>query len=416
MDRKIEKKFWTPKRIAFWSGIAVGMAALLYLMLSVGSGSRLNVNKDQLTISTVHEGSFQEYIPVDGTVTPINTVYLDAIEGGVIKRIVRESGAMVNPGDTILVLSNASMQLNTMYQESQLYDQINNVRNTRINLQQTSLNLRNSMVDAEYSYETAMAQYKRDSVLHLKHDISDKDFIDDKANYNRTWEKWNIARSAYHQDSLLHQTRMRQLDQSEARLNKSLTYLEKILNNLVVTAPIKGQLTTPDLETGQSVSQGERLGQVDILNNYKAQVNIDEHYLSRIDTGLVGSFEFNNQTYNMKISKVYPSVSNGQFQVDMNFVGPTPDGLKPGQTLQIHLALGASSKVLLLARGGFYQTTGGNWAYVVDKSGNFARKHNIQIGRQNPDYFEVLGGLKPGDKVITSGYDNFGNNDVLVLK
>ena len=418
MDRKIEKKFWTTKRMIFWSGVVIVVIALVYMLLSVGSASRLNVNRDTLTISTVHEGSFQEFIPVDGTVTPVQTVYLDAIEGGVIKHIYRESGAMVAPGDTILTLANASMQLQTMFQVSNLYDQINNVRNTRITIQQTSLGLRNAMVDARYAYETAKSQFERDSVLHAKGAItlSAKDFVDDKANYERSKDKWQIAQAAYQQDSLSHHNRLKQLDQSEIRLNKSLDYVENILNNLVVTSPIKGQLTTPDLEVGQSVSQGQRLGQVDMLNDYEARVNIDEHYLTRIDTGLVGTFDFNDHTYGLKITKVYPSVSNGQFQVDMAFQGTAPDGLKPGQTLQIRLALGSSSKALLLARGGFYQKTGGNWVYVLDPSGNYARKKNIQIGRQNPDYFEVLSGLKPGDKVITSSYDNFGDNEVLVLK
>lgn len=418
MDRKIEKKRWTPKRISIISGSVLFVAFLIYLPLEYGSASRLNVNRDQLTIATVKRGTFQEYIPVEGTVTPVNTVYLDAIEGGVIKRIVRESGAMVVPGDTILILANSSMQLNTMFQESNLYDQINNVRNTRITIQQTALNLRNAMVDARYALEIAKAQYNRDSALYSKGAItlSNKDFENDKASYERTLEKWKIARSAFRQDSLLHQTRLRQLDQTESRLNKSLGYLEKILNNLVVTAPIKGQLTTPDLESGQSVSPGQRLGQVDEMNNYKARVNIDEHYVSRIDTGLVGTFDFDNRTYRMKIMKVYPSVNNGQFQVDMAFDGSPPDGLRPGQTLQIRLALGSSSKALLLARGGFYQSTGGNWVYLVNKDGTEAKKHNIQLGRQNPDFFEVLKGLKPGDKVVVSSYDNFGNNEILELK
>ena len=416
MDRKIEKKFWTPKRVAFWSGIAVVVIVLVYMLFSVGSASRLNVDRDKLTISTVHKGSFQEFIPVDGTVTPVNTVYLDAIEGGVIKHIVRESGAMVSPGDTILTLSNSSLQLDVMNREAQLYDQINNVRNTRITIQQNSLNLRNQLADAQHQLAMAKPQYERDSLLFAKKLISEKEFQDSKVDYNLAMKKWNIAQVSFRQDSLLRTRQLTQLDESETRINRSLDAVEKILDNLVVTAPIKGQLSAPDLEIGQSINSGQRLGQVDVLNNYKARVNIDEHYLTRIDTGLVGTFDFNDRTYKMKITKVYPSVSNGQFQVDMAFEGDTPDGLKPGQTLQIRLALGSSSQALLLARGGFYQSSGGNWAYVLDSSGKYARRKNIQIGRQNPNYFEVLGGLKPGDKVITSSYDNFGNNEVLVLK
>ncbi len=416
MDRKIEKKFWTPKRVIFWSGLAIVVIILVYMLLSIGSASRLNVDRDKLTVSTVHEGSFQEFIPVDGTVTPVQTVYLDAIEGGVIKRIVRESGAMVAPGDTIVMLSNSSLQLDVMNREAQLYDQINNVRNTRITIQQNSLNLKNQLADAQHQLATAKPQYERDSLLFTRHLISDKEFQDSRSDYKLAEKKWNIAQVSFKQDSLLRMRQLNQLDDSETRINKSLQAVEKILDNLIVTAPISGQLSAPDLEIGQSISPGQRLGQVDVLNNYKARVNIDEHYLTRIDTGLVGTFDFNEQNYKMKITKVYPSVNNGQFQVDMAFTGPSPEGLKPGQTLQIRLALGSSSKALLLARGGFYQSTGGNWVYVLDSSGDYAKRHDIQIGRQNPDYFEVLKGLKPGDKVVTSSYDNFGNNEVLVLR
>ena len=415
MDRKIKKKKWTPKRISLISGSVLIMAFLIYLPLEYGSASRLNVNKDQLTIATVKRGTFQEYIPVDGTVTPVKTVYLDAIEGGVIKRVLHESGDMIKQGDTVLVISNSSMQLQTMYQESNLYNQINNVRNTRISIQQTSLNLRNAMVDARYALETAKAQYKRDSALFSKGAItlSNKDFEDDKANYKRTLEKWKIARSAFRQDSLLHQTRVAQLNRSENRLNKSLDYVEKILNNLIVTAPIKGQLTTPDLQIGQSINQGQRLGQVDEMNNYKVKADIDEHYITRVDTGLTATVDYNNQAYRLKVNKVYPTVTNGQFEVDMEFINKLPDDLKRGQALQIRLQLGHSEQALLLPRGGFYQSTGGNWVYLVNKKGTEAQKHNIQLGRQNPDYFEVLNGLKPGDKVVVSSYDSFGKNDVL---
>jgi len=416
MDRKIEKKFWTPKRVIFWSGLALVGIILVYMLLSIGSASRLNVDRDKLTVSTIHEGSFQEFIPVDGTVTPVTTVDLDAIEGGVIKHIVRESGDMVAPGDTIMILSNSSLELNVIQRETQIYDQLNNVRNTRIAIQQNSLSLKNQMADAHYLLETTKPQFKRDSLMHSQKLISDKEYQDSRSSYERAKKKWQVALASLRQDSLLREHQLRQLDESEGRLNRSLNVVENILNNLVVTAPIRGQITMPDLEIGQSVNQGQRMGQIDVLNNYEARVNIDEHYLTRIDTGLVGTFDFNEQNYKMKITKVYPSVNNGQFQVDMAFTGPSPEGLKPGQTLQIRLALGSSSKALLLARGGFYQSTGGNWVYVLDSSGDYAKRHDIQIGRQNPDYFEVLKGLKPGDKVVTSSYDNFGNNEVLVLR
>lgn len=413
MDRKIKKKKWTPKRISLISGSVLILAFLIYLPLEYGSTSRLNVQRDQLTIATVKKGTFQEYIPVDGTVTPIQTVDLDAIEGGVIKNIKQTSGAIVKPGDTLLVLTNSRLQLNVMNQEAQLYDQINNVRDSRIRIQQNSLNIQNQLVQSNHDLQLAKPEYQRDSLLFARHMISKKTYETSKAAYKLALKQLKISRIYFNQDSLLSKRQINQIDESETRLNRNLTAVQHILDNLVVTAPIAGQLSTPNLEIGQSINQGQTLGQVDILNNYKVNADIDEHYITRVDTGLIATVNYNGKIYRMKVTKVYPTVTNGQFEVDMRFTNGMPDDLKRGQALQIRLQLGNPEQALLLPRGGFYQSTGGNWVYLVNKKGTEAKKHSIQLGRQNPDYFEVLKGLQPGDKVVVSSYDSFGDNDVL---
>ena len=415
MDRKIEKKKWTPKNISLISGSVLIIAFLIYLPLEYGSASRLNVNKDQLTIATVINGTFQEYIPVDGSVTPNKTVYLDAIEGGVIRRIKETAGALVKPGDTLLVLSNSSLQLDVMNREAQLYDQINNVRNTRIRIQQNSLNIRNQLAQANHDLQIAKPDSKRDSMLYAQHMIAQKQYDQSMAGFQLAKKKQRLAEVSFIQDSLLRNRQLQQLNESENRLNRSLSAVRHILDNLIVTAPIGGQLSSPDLEIGQSVHQGQRLGQIDVLNSYKVKADIDEHYITRVDTGLTATVDYNDQTYQLKVTKVYPTVSNGQFELDMEFRNKMPDDLKRGQALQIRLQLCHSEQALLLPRGGFYQSSGGNWVYLVNKSGTEAKKHNIQLGRQNPDYFEVLKGLKPGDKVVVSSYDNFGDNEILVF-
>lgn len=395
------------------SGSVLIIAFLIYLPLEYGSASRLNVQKDELTIATVKRGTFQEYIPVDGTVTPINTVDLDAIEGGVIRKIKQTSGAIVKPGDTLLILSNSRLQLSVMNQESGLYDQINNARDSRIRIQQNSLNIQTQLVQAEHNLSVDEPEFKRDSMLFARHMISQKAYETSKAAYQLDLKQQHLAYSYFVQDSLLRNHQIRQLNESEERMERNLTAVQHILDNLVVTAPIGGQLTTPNLEIGQSINSGERLGQIDVLHSYKVSADIDEHYITRIQTGLTATVDYNGKLYRLKVTKVYPTVTNGQFEVDLKFANGMPDDLIRGQALQLRLQLGHSEQALLLPRGGFYQSTGGNWVYLVNKDGTQAIKHNIQLGRQNPDYFEVLKGLKPGDEVVVSSYDNFGNNEIL---
>ncbi len=416
MDRKIEKKTFTPKRIGMILGGVALIALFIYSFVFMDVRSTLNVERDKLTISTVQEDSFLEFIQVSGTVQPIQTIYLDAIEGGVIQEVSLESGTMVEEGDSILTLSNSNLQLNVMNRETQLYDQINNMRNSRLNLEQNTLRLREQLASAESQKEIFRSQYERQKKLMEKELISEQEFEQTREDYEFQKKRYELTYESYKKDSLQTITQMRQLNESEQRMYRSLEAVQRILDNLIVTAPISGQLSTIELNPGQSISMGERIGQVDILDNYKIRVAIDEYHLSRIAPGLRGSFDFNGQTHELEITKIFPVVNNGQFEVDMEFINEPPSGLTRGQTTRIRLELGESANALLLSRGGFYQRTGGNWIFRVTEDGDRAVRQEIRLGRQNPQYFEVISGLEPGDRVITSSYDTFGDNEVLNLE
>ncbi|HKL20011.1 MAG TPA: HlyD family efflux transporter periplasmic adaptor subunit, partial [Halalkalibaculum sp.] len=396
-------------------GLAI-VSLFIYSFFLMDVRSTLNVEQEKLTISTVQEDSFQEFIQVTGTVQPIQTIFLDAIEGGVVQEVYRESGTMVEQGDTILTLSNSGLQLNVLNREAQLYDQINNVRNSRLNLEQNTLQLQEQLANAKSQKDILESQFHRQKQLVEKNLISQQDFEETKENFEYQKRRYELTYESYKKDSVQTITQLQQLNDSEDRMYRSLNAVQSILDNLVVSAPTSGQLSTIELNQGQSISQGERIGQVDILDSYKIRVGIDEYHLSRISTGLSGSFDFNGATHELVITKIYPVVNNGQFEVDMEFINEPPSGLTRGQTTRIRLELGESSNAILLARGGFYQTSGGNWVFKVTENGDRAVKQPIRLGRQNPEYFEVLSGLQPGDKVITSSYDTFGDNEVLNLE
>ena len=416
MDKKIEKKTWTPKKILISILVLVFIGFTIYSFAFMDFQSTLNVEREKITISTVAEDSFQEFIQVSGVVQPIRTIFLDALEGGVIKSVNLESGTNVQKGDTIAVLTNSSLQLSVLQQEASLYDQINNVRNSRLNLEQNNLRLKEQLISVENQLNLAGPEYQRQKSLYDKNLTSEQEFQQAKENYEYQKKRFEISSQSFKRDSVQTKSQLRQLDDSEKRMFRSLDGVQAILENLIVTAPIEGQLTTVELQQGQSINRGERIGQVDILDNYKIRVGIDEFHLSRISTGLQGSFNFAGQTHDLIITKVYPVINNGQFQVDMEFVNEAPSGLRRGQTARIRLELGDASDSMLLAKGGFYQATGGNWVFKLNEDGTKAVKQEVRIGRQNPEFYEVLSGLKPGDKVITSSYDNFGDNEVLELK
>ena len=418
MDKKIEKKTWTTKRIAMIVGGLLLVSMFLYAFVFMDVRSTLNVEKEKLTISTVTEDSFQEFIQVTGTIQPIQTIYLDAIEGGRVENIFLESGTMVQQGDTILTLSNSDLQLNVLNQTSSYYDRINQTRNSRLNIEQNTLNLKQQLAAAENQLNINRSNYERQKKLFEKNNglVSEQAYLEAKENFEYQKKRYGLLYESFRQDSIKAERQLTQIDESLERMQQSLEAVQQILDRLVVTAPTSGQLSTIELNPGQSISRGERIGQVDILDSYKVRVGIDEYHLSRITPGLEGSFDFAGNTYQLEITKVYPVVENGQFEVDMEFKNEAPSGLTRGQTSRIRLELSESEDAILLKQGGFYQTSGGNWVFKVSEDGTRAERQPIRLGRQNPQYYEVLSGLQPGDQVITSSYDTFGDNEVLNLE
>ena len=413
MDKKIKKKTWTVKRIATYLGIALFTVFVGYQFIFADRRSTLKIDREKITISTVQRGVFQEFIPQTGTVEPSRTVYLDAVEGGTIKRVVAESGAMLKQGDVILELSNLNRELAVLQQEASLNQSINEARNTRLGITQNDLQQRQELASIDNQLAVLGPQYTRQKQLYEKKLIAKQDFEKTEADYKYFLERRKITYEVYKNDSI---NRIRQLDQmnfSESKMIESLRGVGKILDNLVIRAPIDGQLSHPPLDAGQAVTTGQRLGWIDVVGSYKVRVPIDELYLPRIHPGLKAETSFNNKDYLLEITYKYPGVANGRFEVDMNFVGDAPKGIIRGQSLRLRIQLSESSEELLLPVGGFYKDTGGNWVYVLE--GDRAVKRDIKLGRKNTENFEVLEGLKPGDQVITSSYENFGDNEVLLL-
>ncbi|MBL0739735.1 efflux RND transporter periplasmic adaptor subunit [Chryseolinea lacunae] len=414
MDKQIKKKTWTVKRIATYGGIALFVGFVGYQFIFADRRSTLKIDKEKITISDVKRGVFQEFIPQTGVVEPSRTVYLDAVEGGTIKRVVAESGAMLKAGDVILELSNLNRELTVLGQEASLNESINRVRETRLGITQNDLQQRQTLALIESQLQILEPQYKRQKQLFEKKLISKQEFEKTEADYKYNLQNKKITYEVYKNDSLDRQRQITQMNFSERKMSQSLEGVGKILDNLVIRAPLDGQLSRPQLDAGQNVNPGQRLGQVDVVGSYKVKVPIDELYLPRITTGLHATTTFNNKDYNLQIMYIYPTIINGRFDVDMDFVGEVPQGIRRGLSVRLRIELGQSSEELLLPVGGFYKDTGGNWVYVLDGE-NKAVRRDVKLGRKNTENFEVLEGLKPGDKVITSSYENFGTNEVLVL-
>jgi HlyD family secretion protein len=415
MDRKIAKKKWTTKRILTIAGVAAFLGFVGYLAFFADKRSKLNVETEKLSIAPVKQGVFQEFIVQTGNILPLQTVFIDAIEGGIIDRIYKESGAMVKKGDSIMRLTNSNLQLNVMTREAALYDQINNLRNTRLNLEQNDITRRQQLVEIDYNIMLFKPQYERQKKLLEAGAISKQEFEQVKEQYDYQVKRKKLVQSQYANDSSFRAVQLDQFKLSEQRMFQSLTGVGLILDNLVVRAPIDGQLATPDWQRGQNINTSQRIGQIDRLDNFKLRVRIDELYLPRINVGQKGSCDFNGGTFGLEISKIYPTITDGRFDVDMTFTAKTPEGIKRGQSMRARIDLGDSEQAVLLPIGGFYKDTGGNWVYVLDESGKKAVKREIRLGRKNTEYFEVLDGLKEGEKVITSSYEYFGDNEVLVL-
>jgi len=412
MDRKIKKKKWTFKRIA---SITFGVLFLSFVIYNFGFGdrrSKLNIDANKATISTVSYGEFTEFIPQTGTIIPARTVYLDAIEGGTIKNIVKESGEIVEKGDVIMELTNLNRELSVLTQEANLNESINRVRQTRLQLAQNDLNQQQILAEIDYQLSILKPQYNREKELFDKNLISKQQFerTEEQYKYNKKRKKFTYL--AYRNDSIARVRQLKELNDSEIRMMGSLRGVARILDNLVVKAPFGGQVTMPQMEVGQSVTTGQRLGQVDVIGSFIVRCPIDELYLNRISTGLIATYK----TYRLRITYMYPTINNGRFEVDMEFVdGNVPPGVIRGQSMRLRIALGKSSEQILLPVGGFYKDTGGNWAFVLSSDESIAEKKPIRLGRKNTEYYEVTSGLVPGDKVVTSSYDNYGDNEVLVL-
>ncbi len=415
MDKQIKKKFWTLKRIATYGGGAALVIFIAYQLIFADRRSKLVIEKEKITISEVKRGEFKEFIPQTGTVEPARTVFLDAIEGGNIKRIVRESGAVLKKGDVILELTNLNRELSVLQQEASFNESINRARETKLNIMRNDLEQRQTLALIDNQLQILEPQYRRQKQLFEKKLISRQDFEKTEADYKYNVERKRITYEVYRNDSIDRIRQLKAVSKSEQQMTLSLDGVSKILDNLLIRSPIDGQLSTPHWEIGQAVSTAQRLGQVDIIGSFKVRVPIDELYLPKISVGLPSTTDFAGKTYRLVITYIYPTIQNGRFEVDMNFDGETPQGIRRGQSLRMRIELGQASEELLLPVGGFYKDTGGNWVFVLDGDDK-AVKRDIKLGRKNSENFEVLEGLKPGDRVITSSYENFGNNEVLILK
>jgi HlyD family secretion protein len=415
MDRVIEKKFWNKKRIMIIGG-TVALLALIGSSVYFSSGkSKLNVVTDRITISEIKQGPFQEFIPVDGVVLPVTTIYLDALEGGRVEQKYVEDGAVMKKNEPILRLSNTDLELSLANQETSVFNVLTQMQNTTNNAQQNSINRQTQMADADNALKEAERVYKVNKKLYDQKVIGKQEYESSLNLYNYQVARRQLAEDILKQDGSSMKLQVAQSKESYERMQNTLALMRKKVGDLIVRAPVDGQLTSLDAEVGQNKNKGERLGQIDVMSGFKARVNVDEHYISRVFIGLKGDCTLAGKNYKLTIKKVYTQVTGGRFQVDMEFNDSIPPGLRRGQTLQIHLTLSDERNALLVSKGGFYQQTGGNWIFKVNENGTMAYKVDIQLGNQNPDYYEVLSGLQAGDKVITSSYENYGNIQELVL-
>jgi HlyD family secretion protein len=415
MDRLIPKKKWPPKKIIQISMVALFVLSIIWFTVFGDHSSKLNVQDEKITISLVTKGLFQEYIPVTGNVIPIQTIYLDAIEGGRVDTLYLEAGTFVKKGDKILRLTNTDLLLDIMYREAELFQQSNNLRNTRLAMEQSRLSLLGQLAELEYQNKIGKRLFDRKSELYQKNLISQEEFELARDEYDYLARKEELTLESQKQDSLFRLIQIQQLEESLERMQANLRLVKQNVENLTLRAPITGQLTSLNAEIGESKSRGQRLGQIDVLEGFKIRVGIDEHYISRIQPGQTGDFKLADHDYHLVIKKIYPEVLEGRFEVDMYFDEKEPEGIRRGQTLHIRLQLGDLSEAVLLPTGGFFQKTGGQWVYIVEASGKTAIKRKIKLGRQNTEAYEVLDGLAPGDKVVTSSYDNFGDMDKLIF-
>jgi len=417
VDRVIPKKTWTTKRLMTIGGISALVLLIAGSFYFTSGKSKLNVDTERITISEITKGNFQESIPQNGTVLPLTTFYLVTTDGGRVEEKYVEDGAVLKKGDPILRLSNTDLELTLSNQMTNVSSMLAQTQLSRVNADQNTVNKLTQMADVESQYKEAERIYLLDKKLYGQKVIGSQEFKQAENNYNYYLQKRQLAQTILKNDTVSRTAQETQDKESYSRAQNTLAILQKKVGGLIIRAPQDGQLTSLDAEIGQSKTPGISIGQLDVLDGFKVRLSdVDEHYISRVFTGQTGTFTFGDKTFKLKIIKVYTQVTNGRFQVDMTFVGDVPKGIRKGQTLQITLALSDETTAILVPKGGFYQQTGGNWIFKVSEDGKMAYKVDIQLGRQNTDYYEVLSGLKPGDKVVTSSYENYGNMQELVLK
>jgi HlyD family secretion protein len=378
--------------------------------------SKLNVDLDKVTIEEVKRDIFQDYISIIGTVEPIQTVYLDATEGGRVEEIYRREGAMVKKDDAIMRLSNDNLVLEISNNEAEVARAINDLKSMRVTLENQQISNRSQLVDYYYDLLKLERDYKKNSLLIQSNYISQEDFQLSKENFDRKKKLYDLLSKKAYQDSISIKTRIASSEEMVESLQNNLNNNRNRLKKLTIKAPVDGELATLTPELGKVISYGTSIGSINILDSYKLKAEIDEHYIDRVKLRLKSFCEFSNKDFLASITKIYPEVKNGQFSVDMVFTGGVPSDLRIGQTSRVRLELGESQQAILVARGGFYQSTGGQWIFVVKNNEKSAIKQTIKVGRQNPNYYEILEGLEPGEKVITSGYESFGDAEKLVLK
>ncbi len=416
MDKVIEKKKGLrPKHIVGGIGILV-IGLLLYQVMFTQTGSTFRAEKEKLTISTVEDGLFNDYITVIGQVEPISTIYLDAIEGGQVEERFIEEGTMVKKGDVILRLENRQLYQTILNSEAALAEKENYLRNTRISFETELIQSRKNLLDSYYRLVRKKRSFEQNKALFDDQLISKEDFLQAKEDYEYEKSMLDINKIKAKNDSLIRITSMQTLETDLGKMRQMLVLVRERLDNLNVKAPVDGQLGMLEAEIGQRINEGQRIGQINVLDNFKIKALIDEHYIDRVKRELPATLDRNGTNFNLTVRKVYPEVRNGQFEIDLVFEGTSPDNIRTGQTYHIKLELGESGKAILIPRGGFFQSTGGQWVYVLNENGTEATKRNIRIGKQNPQYYEVLEGLNAGEKVITSGYEMFGTNDRITFK
>jgi len=416
MDRKIKKKFWTAKRIFTILGVTSIVALIGYVFFFADKSSKLNVELDKINVALVTEGGFEEYIPVEGTVNPKTTIYLDAIVGGNVEHKFLDGGVEVDEGDTILKLENNNLQMSYITQQTQTNRLRNDIENTNLGLQQRLFQSKSDVINLDFDIDEAEDGYTRNKVLWADSVISEQDFLNSKRRYDRLIaRRENVIESARF-DSITVVTTLRQNKAILNTSNESLKIVEGNLKNLWVTARISGLLSTVNFEVGQNVSPGQTIAQIDDLNGFKMVAGVDQHYLDRVYLGLKGNFDFGGANYSIVIRKIFQEINNGKFNVELMFEGDAPEKIRRGQTVPIKLQLSEERQAIMIPRAAFFQTTGGNWIFVVDESGEFAIKRKISIGNQNNRQYEVIDGLKPGERVITSSYEGYEDKDKLIIK